>query len=123
MGSARLRLSNRNYTIYVNRGTINGKGGYEMTEFMKVDYFAEIADAVINDLHRRSLRGNENDATIIKATYTTYLLSNYAESFWLDKSAVAALTVNDDGSAESDSRQLTGAPSLAEFIEYVRQGR
>ena len=94
-----------------------------MTAFLKPDYFVEIPDAVINDLQRRLLRGNVNDATIIKATYTSYVTKEYAYSFWLDAVEVAKLTVNDDGSAESDSKCLSGAPSLAEFVEYVRQGR
>ena len=54
MGSARLRLPNRYYTIYVNRGTINGEGGYGM-------------DIAINELKQHLfakvelLRGNLDD--------------------------------------------------------------
>ena len=95
-----------------------------MTEiFMQPDYFAGISDAVMIDMQRRLLRGSENDSTIIKATYTTYVLREYAESFCLSAGEVAGLTVDDDGTGTTAVSQFTGAPSLAEFVDYIRQGR
>lgn len=94
-----------------------------MTGFIQGDYFAGISDAVITDLQRRLLRGNENDATIIRATYTTHVTTEYTESFWLDVDEVAGLVVKDDGMASVGDNRFSGAPSLVEFVEYVRRGR
>lgn len=96
-----------------------------MADFLQVDYFAGIADVVIKDLQRRLLRGNENDVTIIKATYTAQIMKDYAESFSLDADEVAGLVVNvENGTAEAaDGRKYSGRPSLGAFIEYVWKGR
>lgn len=92
-----------------------------MKNFLQVDYFADLPNEVKRDIQRRLQRGNDNDDLIIKASYTTYLIKDYAESFLLDADEVAGLIVYEDGSAKGlKGRQYSGYPSLTEFIEYIR---
>lgn len=88
-----------------------------MENFLQVDYFAHLTQAQIAALKKA-------DDAELKAFYDADTRADYAESFWLDDVQATGLTINEDGTAEGvDGRKLSGRPSFAVFIEYIRKGR
>lgn len=92
--------------------------------FLQPDHFADISDAIIVDLQRRLARGTANDHVALRGTYRAHVLREYMDEFGLGGKEASGLLITDDGTAlTADGRRFEGAPSYAEFIEYVRKGR